>query len=1062
VVVTNGDDQRSALAGAAPVRPPAVAHAVVRSRVLALLDRRWEHRVTTVVADAGFGKSIALGQAMRANHAQPRGVEGWISCRSGAETPDRLAGSVERAFGAPSGDDARPLSRLQRVFVDLAPVDASLVLDDLEALGPASVLLVDELLRRPPANLHVVLSGRPPLPALALARFRAADELVEVTAEDLRFDDGEVEALATELGVAPLCQDLAGWPALVRLALSSPERAVGDYLWEEVVRTLGAADRQALLALSVLGPSSADEVRAVGGVDLDVALDPDGFCARVPLVHRAGGRLVAHELWAPVRERLGSAGEIEAVTTRAGTVVADRGDPLAWGDFALRLGDIDGLRHASVALVRSTLGSLPVEVAEAWSQRLAAAEGGGGGAGSPEAGLLDAALQHAASAVEPPRAALDRLVEQFLDRADEPGAAVAVALAAVAAEARGDLAHLVSLVGWARGLAERQADPLLELLVAGVEAAAVAMGGDIGSALERLGRTVVAVDPAERPEALARLHWHLLLLAGRAREAAELVAELRPSPGAAVHRELEGVALWLDGDPGALLGGPLDGGPDRYRSLSDRDRFDQASFVAAIAASAGDVEAVGRAVEVLTSSPFSVGASGPDAAVVAVARACRAIVDHEDDRAAALVDDLLDAGPLDPFTDAYLRRSLAVPYVVSARLRDRWDHSDRPSGQGLGPSQQRARRIARGLLDARSGHVPADAPASFDAIATALPLPWSVELAARAVDGGAPWGTALTVRLTDLFGEAATEALARLAGEGAGAAGAGGRDDPARRGAVDAQRAMPRRPPRPIEIRVIGPLEVRREGQPVDAPELRRSRVRQLLGLLVAERSMTRERAVDLLWPDLDLPKGRANLRVTLGHLQRILEPERRSRSTSYFLRVDADQLRLAEVAGLEVDHWQLDRLLTDAAAAARRGDHPERIAALRAAVDLWRGRPLADLDPMAEPSHLGPRLEARIVDAAVTLGELELVAGAAEAATLLAERVRDRDPYDERAHRLAIAAALQTRDRARATAAIRLLEEALAELGADPEPTTQMLLHNTARWLGRPGPGQFRSMQTT
>jgi len=370
-MAANGDNRRAVVRAApfAVVPPPVVAHAVVRSRVLTLLERRWDHRVTTLVADAGFGKSIALGQALRANQAQPRGVEGWISCRSGAETPDRLAGSVEAAFGATStsgpGDDAGPLARLQRVFADLAPVDASLVVDDLEALGPACVRLVDELLRRPPANLHVVLSGRPPLPALALARFRAAGDLAEITAEDLRFDDGESAALAADLGVPPLRQDLAGWPALVRLALSSPERAVGDYLWEEVVRTLGAADRRALLALSILGPSGADEVAAVAGEE--VGFDPDVFCARVPLVHRAGGRLVAHDLWTPVRDRLGSAAEIDAVTSRAGAVVAQRGDPLAWGDFALRLGDVDGLRQAGVALVRSTLGSLPVEVAEVWS-----------------------------------------------------------------------------------------------------------------------------------------------------------------------------------------------------------------------------------------------------------------------------------------------------------------------------------------------------------------------------------------------------------------------------------------------------------------------------------------------------------------------------------------------------------------------------------------------------------------------------------------------------------------------------------------------------------------------
>jgi len=59
---------------------------VVRSRVLTLLDQRWDRTVTTIVAPAGFGKSIAVTQAMRADRLAPRGIEGRISCRWGART----------------------------------------------------------------------------------------------------------------------------------------------------------------------------------------------------------------------------------------------------------------------------------------------------------------------------------------------------------------------------------------------------------------------------------------------------------------------------------------------------------------------------------------------------------------------------------------------------------------------------------------------------------------------------------------------------------------------------------------------------------------------------------------------------------------------------------------------------------------------------------------------------------------------------------------------------------------------------------------------------------------
>jgi LuxR family transcriptional regulator, maltose regulon positive regulatory protein len=1016
--------------------PPNVAHAIVRSAVLDLLEARWDRTVTTVVAGAGFGKSVAIGQAMRANRARPRGVEGWTSCRAGCESPERLAASVEAAFGAPDGGRGAPLARLYAVFADQAPLHVSLVLDDVELLPDAAAALLDDLLRRAPSNLHLVLSGRR-LPSLGLARFRAAGDVVEIGADALRFDESEVAALAASLHAAPLERDLAGWPALVRLALVAPRRSVGEYLWEEVLRALAPADRAALLALCLLGASGVDEVEAVTGAPFAA----DGFCARVPLVHQVGDRVVAHDLWAPYLDGLGSATEIAAVSQRVLETVAARADPIATGSLALRLGDDPALRRAAVDLVRTTLGSLPVDVAESWTTALRAASGPDG---PTEAELLDCALAHARSAAAPPAERLDEVAARFHERGDGHGEAVALALGTLAAEARNDVAHLATLAARARTLAADRDEPRLRLLVTGVDAAVMALGGgDIDGALAILEQPVGGVSARDRPEALVRLHWHLLLLAGRAADAAGLTTDLDPVPGMDAPRELSDVARWLDGDPTGLTSGDVDLSPDRYRRLSERDTFDQAAFIAAIAASAPDPEPVHQACDLLDASPFAV-TSGPDGALTTVARACRAVVDHDDGAAAAVVTRFVEAGPLDPLTDAHLRRSLAVPYVSSTELRRAWDAAD------LGPSQQRARAAARLLLDARAGTVPAAPPAVLPSVCTALPLPWSVELAARAAAAGAPWGPDLAVRLTDVLGDGVTGEIARRLEDP---------DRTVRRGAAAVLRAVPARPPATVGIRVLGPLEVHHDGRPVDVPELHRTRVRELLSVLAVERTVSRDRVIDLLWPDLDPTRGRANLRVTLRHLQRVLEPARDQGSAPYFLRGDARQLRLAAVPGLDVDSWEVEDLLARSEAARRRGDSAGRIEHLRAAVGRWRGgRPLADLERLADLDHVARHLEARLVDAAMTLGELELVGGAVDAAATLADQVLAADPYAERAHRLAVAAYMQGRDRPATTAAVDRLSRMLAELGARPESTTQILLRNAARWLGpvttAPGPG--------
>jgi DNA-binding SARP family transcriptional activator len=1004
--------------------PPNVSHAIVRSALLDRLEARWDHTVTTVVAGAGFGKSVAVGQAMRANRARPRGVEGWLSCRGGCESPDRMASAVQEAFGLAAGGPGTASDRLYSVFADLAPLHASLVFDDVELLPDAGAEVLDELLRRAPSNLHLLLAGRR-LPAVGLARFRAADDLVEIGANDLRFDDAEIAALAASLAAAPLTVDLAGWPALVRLALVAPRHTVGQYLWEEVIRTLSPADREALLALCLLGTAGAEELERLTGRPFDA----DGFCARVPLVHRVGDQVVAHDLWSPYLDELGSAAEIEAVSHSVVAAVAARGDPVATGAAALRLGDVAALRRASVELVRMTIGSLPIEVAESWTGALRAA---GPEGERPEAELLECALAHTRRAADPPGDRLDAVADRFHADGDLDGEAVALAIGTLAADARNDIAHLVSLAARARTLLEAHDEPSLVLLVTAVDAAAAALFGDLDRALDLLDQPVGGIPPDQRPEAMTRLHWHFLLLAGRAGDAAALTAGLDPAPGAAGKRELSAVARWLDGDPSTLSPATVDIGPERYQRFSERDVFDQAAFVAVLAASGTDPTPVHHAVDLLEASPFAVD-SGPDGALLAVARACASVVDHDDDGAVAAIARFVDRAPLDPLTEAHLLRGLAVPYVCSPELQRRWD------GAALGPAHERARAVARLLVDARSGVIPPAAPAVLRSVGTALPLPWSVELATRAATS-APWGAELALGLSDLFGDGVLQEIARRLDDP---------DDRVRRGAAEVLRALPAHPPAAVRIGVLGPLEVHQDGRLVDAPELHRTRVRMLLALLVVERTVTRDRVIDLLWPDLDPTRGRANLRVTLRHLQRVLEPERDQGSAPYFVRGDSQQLQLADVAGLEVDCWQVVDLLDEADAARRRGDAPGRIEHLRGAVARWRGRPLPDLDLVADLDHAARHFENRLVEAALTLGELELVGGSVDAAATLAERVLGTDPYLERAHRLSIAARMQGRDRSATTAAVERLSVALIELGARPEASTQILLRNAAEWLG-------------
>ena len=290
----------------------------------------------------------------------------------------------------------------------------------------------------------------------------------------------------------------------------------------------------------------------------------------------------------------------------------------------------------------------------------------------------------------------------------------------------------------------------------------------------------------------------------------------------------------------------------------------------------------------------------------------------------------------DRFAERHLRRFLALGYVLSDRLRAHWD------SVALGPSHLAARATARALVQARAGDLTAAGELTPAHALCFLPLPWSVELAARLAAAGHPHGHELGRWLADTLGPAVHRQLREMA------------RSPLAAGAAQLLAALPAPPAHRTQIAVIGPMRLTRDGVPVDAPELRRARVRQLLSALAVRPVLTRDQAIELLWPGLDPAKAARNMRVTLTHLRRLLEPDRSGGDASYHLRSEGDTIRLLPSGFLSVDLWTLDTLDKRAVQARADGDIDRTAALLADAVALWRGDPLPDLHHVAQPGHRG------------------------------------------------------------------------------------------------------------
>ena len=172
--------------------------------------------------------------------------------------------------------------------------------------------------------------------------------------------------------------------------------------------------------------------------------------------------------------------------------------------------------------------------------------------------------------------------------------------------------------------------------------------------------------------------------------------------------------------------------------------------------------------------------------------------------------------------------------------------------------------------------------------------------------------------------------------------------------------------------------------------ELGKGIERALLAILVldAGRSVATDEIVEALWGERPPPTAREMVRNYVGRLRRRLGSDVVATTPSgYRLVTEADAVDIAQFA----------RLASDGAQALERGDARGASLRLRKALDLWRGRPLPELDEsQAYASRIGALEELRLraeedsVAAQLSLGRARMMIPELEALV-------ESHPYRER-----------------------------------------------------------------
>jgi DNA-binding SARP family transcriptional activator/predicted ATPase len=246
-----------------------------------------------------------------------------------------------------------------------------------------------------------------------------------------------------------------------------------------------------------------------------------------------------------------------------------------------------------------------------------------------------------------------------------------------------------------------------------------------------------------------------------------------------------------------------------------------------------------------------------------------------------------------------------------------------------------------------------------------------------------------------------------------------------------------------LTIRLLGPLQIWRHGEPLPPDAWPTQKTRLLLLMLLTERghSVPKERLMERLWPELTPASAANSLRVNISHLRRLLDSTRDRSAESSLIHTHAEGYRFQSTP----DCWIDVDAFWDAVA---RGQHWARrqmwglaIAAWQMATDLYHGDYLED-EPYAEWAFATrDHLRDTLLDTLGRLAECHARLGQHHQAIALGEQVLARDPLREDAYRQVMVYHERLGQRAQALRAYERCQRAMhTTLGVDPAPSTQAL----------------------
>ncbi|MDX1520713.1 MAG: bacterial transcriptional activator domain-containing protein [Anaerolineae bacterium] len=246
-----------------------------------------------------------------------------------------------------------------------------------------------------------------------------------------------------------------------------------------------------------------------------------------------------------------------------------------------------------------------------------------------------------------------------------------------------------------------------------------------------------------------------------------------------------------------------------------------------------------------------------------------------------------------------------------------------------------------------------------------------------------------------------------------------------------------------LQIETLSRFRVWRDGIEIKSSAWTREKALHLFQFLITLRRQSpqlhKEQIIDGLWPEDDLEASERNFRVALHALNKVLEPERKSRSDPQFIQRQGLTYGLAQDS-IRIDADVFEGLITLGTQALSATDTTAAITAFQQAVQAYRGDFLPESQYHDWCSIERERLQVLALNTMTTLATLQLSRNPLESIHLT-QRVLAIDPIWEDAYRIQMQAYQTQGNRPLAVRTYQKCVETLArELELDPLPETQAM----------------------